>query len=99
MYKSLNVLPISKTTGTILGVKDGKIISLPTTSRLNKHTAIYGASGTGKSRCFVRPQILQCVARGESVVITDPKGEIYADTAEFMRKKGWIKFGDMKLDN
>lgn len=95
LKNSLDVLPISKTTGTILGVKDGKIISLPTTSRLNKHTAIYGASGTGKSRCFVRPQILQCVARGESVVITDPKGEIYADTAEFMRKKGY----DVKMFN
>ena len=91
----LDVLPISKTTGTILGVKDGKIISLPTTSRLNKHTAIYGASGTGKSRCFVRPQILQCVARGESVIITDPKGEIYADTAEFLRKNGY----DVKMFN
>lgn len=92
---NLDLLPINKTTGTILGVYNGKIVSLPTTSRLNKHTAIYGASGTGKSRCFVRPQILQCVARGESVIITDPKGEIYADTAEFMRKKGY----DVKMFN
>ncbi len=91
----LDLLPIQKTTGTILGVKDGKIVSLPQSSRLNKHTAIYGASGTGKSRCFVRPQILQCVARGESVIITDPKGEIYADTAEFMREKGY----DVKMFN
>ena len=87
--------PITDTTGTILGIKDGKVVSLPTTSRLNKHTAIYGASGTGKSRCFVRPQILQCVARGESVIITDPKGEIYADTAEFLRKRGY----DVKMFN
>ena len=50
---NLDLLPIGKTTGTILGVYDGKIVSLPTTSRLNKHTAIYGASGTGKSRCIV----------------------------------------------
>ena len=87
--------PIKDTTGTILGVKDGKIVSLPVNSKLNKHTAIYGASGTGKSRCFVRPQILQCVARGESVIITDPKGEIYADTAEFMRRRGY----DVKMFN
>lgn len=91
----LDLLPISKTTGTILGIKDGKVVSLPVDSRLNKHTAIYGASGTGKSRCFVRPQILQCVARGESVVVTDPKGEIYADTAEFMKKQGY----DVKMFN
>jgi type IV secretion system protein VirD4 len=88
---------INDTTGTILGIhpKTGKIVSLPTNAKINKHTAIYGASGTGKSRCFVRPQILQCVARGESIIITDPKGEIYADTAEFMRKRGY----DVKMFN
>lgn len=75
--------------GTILGMKDGKIVSLPMDSRLNKHTAIFGASGTGKSRCFVRPQILQCSARGESLIITDPKGEIYADAAAFLRSEGY----------
>lgn len=80
---------IASTDGTILGKKDGRIISLPTDAKINKHTAIFGASGTGKSRCFVRPQILQCVRRGESVIITDPKGEIYADTAEFMRQNGY----------
>lgn len=91
----LDYKPIGETTGTILGMRNGKICSLPVTSGLNKHTAIYGASGTGKSRCFVRPQILQCVARGESIIITDPKGEIYADTAEFMRQRGY----DVKMFN
>ena len=93
----LDVKNIGDTTGTILGIhpKNGKIVSLPTDAKINKHTAIYGASGTGKSRCFVRPQILQCVARGESIIITDPKGEIYADTAEFMRKRGY----DVKMFN
>lgn len=84
-----------KAEGTILGIKNGKVVSLPTNSRLNKHTAIYGASGTGKSRCFVRPQILQCVARNESIIVTDPKGEIYADTAQFLKKRGY----DVKMFN
>lgn len=91
----LDYKPITETTGTILGMKNGKVCSLPITSGLNKHTAIYGASGTGKSRCFVRPQILQCVAREESIIVTDPKGEIYADTAEFMRQRGY----DVKMFN
>lgn len=81
---------IEKTTGTILGMDDnGGVLSLPLKSRLNKHTAIYGASGTGKSRCFVRPQILQCSARGESIIVTDPKGEIYADTSSYLKKLGY----------
>ncbi len=93
----LDLKTIENTNGTILGIdpKTNKIASLPTDAKINKHTAIYGASGTGKSRCFVRLQILQCVARGESIIITDPKGEIYADTAEFMRKRGY----DVKMFN
>lgn len=93
----MEVKSVKDTKGTILGIypNTDKVVSLPVNAKINKHTAIYGASGTGKSRCFVRPQILQCVARGESVIITDPKGEIYADTAEFMRKQGY----DVKMFN
>lgn len=95
--KILECKPIEKTVGTILGIHptEGKVVSLPQDAKINKHTAIFGASGTGKSRCFVRGQILQCVEREESIIITDPKGEIYADTAEFMRLRGY----DVKMFN
>lgn len=86
---NFDLKPIEATTGTVLGELDGDVVSLPLKSRLNKHTAIYGASGTGKSRCFVRSQVMQCVARGESIIITDPKGELYADTAQFMKNNGY----------
>ena len=86
----VDIKSVEETTGTILGMeKDGKVISLPLDSPLNKHTAIYGASGTGKSRCFSRPQILQCSARGESIIVTDPKGELYADTATYLLNLGY----------
>lgn len=93
----LAVRDIKDTDGTILGVdmKTGKVISLPLDSRLNKHTAIFGASGTGKSRCYVRNQITQCALRGESIIITDPKGEIYADTSQYLRERGY----DVKIFN
>ncbi len=90
--KNFDILPTEQTKGTILGIKIDEpenIISLPLWSRLNKHIAIYGASGTGKSRCFVRGQIIQCVSRGESIIITDPKGEIYCDTANYMKEHGY----------
>ena len=87
--KNFDLKPIEETAGTILGEYNGNVVSLPMSSRLNKHTAIYGASGTGKSRCFVRSQVMQCVARGESIIITDPKGELYADTAQIMKNNGY----------
>lgn len=96
MKKIVDILSISKTTGKILGInKDGKIVSLPMSSRLNKHTAIYGASGTGKSRSFSRPEIFQCVARGESIIVTDPKGELANDTIKFLERNGY----DVKIFN
>lgn len=57
--------------------------------RFNKNAAIYGASGSGKSRAYVRNQILQCVRRGESVVITDPKSEMYASMAGYLEDQGY----------
>lgn len=97
LLQVLAVKDIKDTDGTILGVdmKTGKVISLPLDSRLNKHTAIFGASGTGKSRCFSRNQITQCALRGESVIVTDPKGELYADTSTYLREKGY----DVKIFN
>jgi type IV secretion system protein VirD4 len=88
--------PIQKTTGTVLGMDDShNVISLPPDTRLNKHTVVYGASGTGKSRCFVRNQIMQCVSRRESIVVTDSKGELYTDSAQFLRDNGY----DVKVFN
>ena len=44
---------------------------------MNRNIAVYGASGSMKSRAFARNMIFQCVARGESLIITDPKSELY----------------------
>ncbi|MFC0907021.1 VirD4-like conjugal transfer protein, CD1115 family [Clostridium sp. MT-14] len=58
-------------------------LSLPVTA--NKNVAVYGAAGTGKSRAFVRNQIMQIARMGQSMVITDPKAEIFEDMAPFLR--------------
>lgn len=79
--------------GTILGQLDEtgkKLINTDLKSRLNKHIAIYGASGAGKSRCYARPFIIQCVKRRESVIVTDPKGELYESTAQYLKDNGYI---------
>ena len=58
--------------------------------RTNKHVCILGASGSMKSRAYVRPAIFQCVRRRESMIITDPKGEMYEDMSELLKNEGYI---------
>ena len=76
----------SKAEGNILGQHKGTLVCLPKDTRLNKHTAIFGASGTMKSRAVIRNAIFQSIKRGESVLVSDPKSELYSDTSELFRK-------------
>ena len=75
--------------GTILGEYEGKAACMPKNTRLNRHIAVFGASGTMKSRAIIRNALFQTIKRGESAVITDSKGELYADTAELFRQNGY----------
>lgn len=86
----LEVASPQKAKGIILGQNDrGCVICLPEDTRLNKHIAVFGASGTMKSRGVIRPALFQSIRRGESVVVTDPKSEIYSDTVELFRTHGY----------
>jgi len=78
------------TDGPILGMLGKDVVSLPVESRLNRHMAIYGSSGSMKSRAMIRNLLLQAVRRGESAIITDPKSEIYADMAEYLKAQGYV---------
>lgn len=64
-------------------------------NKLNNHMAIFGASGTMKSRAMARNLIMQDARRGESIIITDPKGELYEDCAPFLEEMGY----DVKMFN
>ena len=75
--------------GVILGELNGKTVCMPKDTNLNRHIAIFGASGTMKSRAIIRNALFQALKNEESVVITDPKGELYADTAELYRQNGY----------
>ena len=83
------VSDVTKHGGTILGKLDGKTICVPRETRLNANVAVYGASGSMKTRAFCINRILQSAARGESRVITDPKSELYEKTSEYLRSKGY----------
>lgn len=55
----------------------------------NAHSLIIGTTRTGKSRRIFLPSIWALSHSGESMVITDPKGELRAYTEPYLRNKGY----------
>ena len=91
LHKELEVTKdLKHCRGTILGELNGKVVCVPEDTMMNRNVAVYGAAGSMKSRAYVRNMVFQCVRRGESLIITDPKSELYASMAEYLRDKGYI---------
>lgn len=85
------VISAKRTSQDILGMlPDGQVLTLPKDTRLNANLAVCGSSGTGKSRAISRNLVLQAVKRGESVILTDPKSELYESMGEYLRENGYI---------
>ena len=85
-------------TGTIYGkhrddpLDDNRFslyIASSSKSGLAGNMLVIGAPGTGKSWGFVRPMIFQCVKRRESMILTDPKAELYESTAGYLADMGY----------
>lgn len=55
--------------------------------RRNLNILICGGSGSGKTRFYAKPNVMQC---NSSMVILDPKGEIVRDTGALLEKKGYV---------
>lgn len=53
----------------------------------NLNTLVVGGSGSGKTRFYAKPNIMQA---NTSFVILDPKGEILRDTCQLLIDKGYI---------
>lgn len=89
--KCFEMTTCAKTDQDILGMTDkGKVITLPRNTRLNANLAVCGASGTGKSRSISRNLIFQAAKRGDSVVITDSKSELYESMSQYLRDQGYV---------
>ena len=85
-----DIRPPSQTSQDILGmVSKNRVFTLPPKTRLNSNIAICGASGTGKSRSVTRNLILQAAKRGDSLIVTDPKSEIYESMSQYLREQGY----------
>ncbi len=53
------------------------------------HNLVIGSTGSGKTENLVFPMVNILAKKGESMIITDPKGEIYRKTAENLKKRGY----------
>ncbi len=83
-------LPNCKTTGFPFRNKmeNGKYnISM----KYETHALVIGTTGVGKTQIFANPtiRILAHSAEKPSIVVTDPKGELYADNANILKKEGY----------
>ncbi len=57
----------------------------------NKNVLIIGGSGSGKTRFWLKPNLMQCDSEKYpcSFVVTDPKGSIVVECGKLLRRKGY----------
>lgn len=53
------------------------------------HNLVIGSTASGKTESIVQPMVKTLAKAGESMIITDPKGEIYERNANELREKGY----------
>ncbi|MDD5865050.1 MAG: type IV secretory system conjugative DNA transfer family protein [bacterium] len=67
------------------------------------HNLVIGSTGSGKTECVVKPLVNLLSKKGESMVITDPKGEIYQYCGDYLKKQGYniviLNFRDPEKGN
>ena len=57
----------------------------PKTAR-NKNVLVIGGSGSGKTRFFIKPNLMQCHS---SYVVTDPKGSVITECGKLLEREGY----------
>ena len=86
----LDLVPdLRKHKGVVLGMLDNKAVCVPENPHINGNLAVYGSSGSMKTRSFCMNRILQAAVRGESLIISDPKSELYEKSSEYLRDQGY----------
>ena len=63
------------------------------------HSLIIGSTGSGKTTTFVNPmiQILASTSAGSSMIMTDPKGELFSLHSAYLKERGYdVKVIDLR---
>lgn len=67
------------------------------------HNLIIGSTGSGKTQAIVNPLVKILAKKGESMIVTDPKGEIYEENVEMLKSRGYnvvvLNFRDPQRGN
>lgn len=84
------VLTIDDIPGIILGRFEGNIVKLPLDSYFNKNICVFGSSGSMKTTAFLLTNLLEISKYLKSIIVTDPKAEIYRTTSSYFRNIGYV---------
>ncbi|MFA7064854.1 MAG: type IV secretory system conjugative DNA transfer family protein [Bacilli bacterium] len=67
------------------------------------HTLVIGATASGKTTAVVDPLVQSLAKAGESMILTDPKGELHRNHSEMLKSKGYniivLNFRNPSLGN
>ncbi|NLL44316.1 MAG: type IV secretory system conjugative DNA transfer family protein [Mollicutes bacterium] len=67
------------------------------------HSLIIGSTGSGKTQAIVHPLVKVLAKKGESMIVTDPKGEIFEENGEMLKERGYniilLNFRDPQRGN
>ncbi len=77
--------------------KNGKDLDVSLNSPA--HSLIIGSTGSGKTTTFVNPmiQILASTSAGSSMIMTDPKGELFSLHSGYLKERGYdVKVIDLR---
>ena len=72
--------------GGVVFINDGKNMWVDDSEY---HTLVVGVTGSGKTSAVVDPLVYSLAKAGESMVFTDPKGEIYRNHTTYLKHKGY----------
>ena len=103
MKKELSMVHPGDETSEVAGIplmNNGKEIWVDNSEY---HTIIMGSTGSGKTEMMVQPMVKVLAKHGESMIITDPKGEIYEKNAMELKERGYnivlLNFRDPQKGN
>ena len=92
-YHISSVLRTGYGPGLIFGkdLATGKALRMPppNETRYNSHVAVFGSSGSMKSRAYITNAILQATLMDASIIVTDSKGVLYNKCAAFLESEGY----------
>ncbi len=83
------VLGLDNAPGIILGKYNTNLVKLPFNSFFNKNISVFGSSGSMKTIGFLLTNLLELSKYKKSIIVTDPKGEIYRITSSYFRNIGY----------